>query len=93
MAKVKITYKEVQKPILSIKDAIQSASFWPIPFKDFVIGDAEGAIKNAPNVIEGEFFTDSQYHFYMEQQVAIANRNEDGYDIYSSTQWTNFVHR
>ena len=32
-------------------------------------------------------------NFFKEQQVAIANRNEEGYDIYSSTQWTNFVHR
>jgi xanthine dehydrogenase molybdopterin-binding subunit B len=64
-SKVKVTYKEIQKPILTIKDAIQASSFWPIPFKDFIIGNAEDAISKAPFTASGEFFTESQYHFYM----------------------------
>ena len=57
------------------------------------MGNAEDAIAKAPNVIEGEFFTDAQYHFYLEQQVSIAAKNEEGYDIYASTQWTDFVQK
>ena len=90
--KVKITYNDIKKPILTIKDAIDASSFWPTPgFKDFIIGNAEDAISKAPNVIVGEFFTDAQYHFYMEQQVAIAVKNEEGYNVYSSSQWTDYI--
>ena len=92
--KVKINYTDMKKPILTIKDAIQASSYWPTPdWKDFVVGNAEDAVSKAPNVIEGEFFTDAQYHFYMEQQVALATKHEEGFDIYSSTQWTDYVQK
>ena len=92
--KVKITYNDIKKPILTIKDAIDASSFWPKPeWKDFVVGNAEDAVSKAPFVIEGEFFTAAQYHLYMEQQVAVATKNEEGYDIYSATQWTDYIQK
>ncbi len=87
---VKVTYKEKTKPILSIADAIKAGSMYPKQ-PDFVYGNAEEAIANAPKVVEGDCFLDTQFHFYMEQQNAVAEPTEDGFDIHSSTQWLDLV--
>jgi xanthine dehydrogenase molybdopterin-binding subunit B len=92
-SKVRISYIDTKKPILTIKDAIDASSFWPTDFSNFVVGNADDAISRSPSVVEGEFETNAQYHFYMEQQVAIAAKNEEGYDIYTSTQWTDFIQK
>ena len=76
---VKITYKEIKPPILNVFDAIKAKSFFDQPTKDFIYGDAEGAIKNSPNVIQNDFFLDTQYHFHMENHVAISEPYENNY--------------
>jgi xanthine dehydrogenase molybdopterin-binding subunit B len=53
------------------------------------VGNAEDAIAKAPNVIEGEFFTDAQYHFYLEQHVSIAAKNEE--DLTSKSFFTDII--
>ncbi len=88
---VKITYKEHTKPILTIADAVKAGSMYPKPTQDFVYGNAEQAIANAPQVVQGDCFLDTQFHFYMEQQNAVAEPTEDGFDIHSSTQWLDLV--
>ena len=88
---VKITYKEMKKPILTIDDAIKQNSFFPNPPNDFIYGDAEKAISNATYVIEGEVKLGTQFHFFMEGHVAVASLNDDGMDVYSSTQWLDLV--
>jgi xanthine dehydrogenase/oxidase len=89
---VKITYKNIQqRPILSIKDAIEAQSFFPKPVPDFVFGNAEDAITNAPCSIEGDVFLDTQFPFYMENQNAFVEPTDDGFDVYCSTQWLNIV--
>jgi xanthine dehydrogenase/oxidase len=54
--KVSITYKDTQKPILTIADAIAAKSFHPKPFDDFIVGDAESAIANAAYQLKGTCF-------------------------------------
>jgi xanthine dehydrogenase/oxidase len=53
---VKITYKDMKPPILTIADAIAAKSFHPKPFDDFIVGDAEDAIANAPFKLRGNCF-------------------------------------
>jgi xanthine dehydrogenase/oxidase len=65
---VRVTYCNVKKPILTIKEAIQERSFHKKPASgDLNIGDAEKAIKNSTHKISGEINLDtSQFHFYIE---------------------------
>jgi len=72
--KVQINYSQINKPILTIKQALEANSFHPSPMKDFVKGDANNAIKSAKNKISGEVdFNSSQFAFFME---VFLNTNE-----------------
>lgn len=65
--KVQINYSQINKPILTIKQAIEANSFHPSPMKDFVKGDVDEAIKSAKHKISGEVdFNSSQFAFFME---------------------------
>ncbi len=84
-AKIVVEYEPL-KPILKIEDAIaqNSAHYEP----NFIRrGDALGALKNAPQILEGEFSFGGQEHFYLEMQAAHAEPGEDGsMFVMSSTQ-------
>ena len=41
---VKVTYKDVKTPILTISDAIRAGSFFPSPGPDLIQGNAEGGL-------------------------------------------------
>lgn len=41
---------------------------------------------SSETIIEGEFETGGQYHFYMEPQVTICVPTEDGMDVFCATQ-------
>ena len=84
-AKVVVEYEPLP-PILTIEDAIAQNSFHTEP--NFIRrGDVQSALKNSPQVLEGEFLTASQEHFYLEMQAACAEGGEDGsMFVMSSTQ-------
>ena len=84
-AKVVVEYEPLP-PILTIEDAIAQNSFHTEP--NFIRrGDVQAALKNSPQVLEGEFLTASQEHFYLEMQAACAEGGEDGsMFVMSSTQ-------
>ena len=84
-AKVVVEYEPLP-PILTIKDAVTQNSFHTEP--NFIRrGDVQAALKNSPQVLEGEFLTASQEHFYLEMQAACAEGGEDGsMFVMSSTQ-------
>jgi len=64
---VKINYSQINKPILTIKQAIEANSFHPPAMKDFVKGNADEAIKSSKHKISGEVdFNSSQFAFFME---------------------------
>lgn len=88
---VKVTYKDQKTPILNVFDGIKSGSFYPKKVPDFKYGDPDNAIQNSKNKIEGDVFLDSQTHFYLENQNAVCEETEDGYDINCSTQWMDLV--
>jgi xanthine dehydrogenase/oxidase len=86
---VKVTYKERQAPIVSVKEAVKAQSFENKGKIDH--GDAQAAIQSASKVIQGECLVDTQFHFYMESQVALCQQNEEGVDCYASTQFIDYV--
>lgn len=43
------------------------------------------------HVVTGTFDIGAQYHFTMETQSCICIPIEDGMDVYSSTQWMDYV--
>lgn len=49
------------------------------------------AIQNSDHVISGQISCGSQYHFTMETQTALVVPLEEGYTVYSATQWTDNV--
>ncbi|GFO29431.1 indole-3-acetaldehyde oxidase-like [Plakobranchus ocellatus] len=90
--KVKITYKDVKTPIVTIQDAIKKQSFHPDPPKPLVIGDAKAAIAAAPHNVLGQIECGEQYHFHMETQSALCiPTDEGGMDVIASTQWLDGV--
>ncbi len=77
-SKVKVTYKEIKPPVLTIQDAIKNNSFFPDPPNhDFVVGNAEQAINASPFKISNDFSMGSQYHYHMEHHVATCEPYEN----------------
>ncbi|XP_046360648.2 indole-3-acetaldehyde oxidase-like isoform X2 [Haliotis rufescens] len=87
---VKVTYKNVQPPIITMEDAIQKKSIFPNVAQEFKVGDAAAAIATSDKHVSGRIKMGHQYHFHMETQVSICYPAEDGVGVslLSSTQWT-----
>ncbi|XP_071104762.1 uncharacterized protein [Haliotis cracherodii] len=87
---VKVTYKNVQPPIITMEDAIQKKSVFPNVVKGIKVGDAAAAIAGSDHQITGRIQMGHQYHFHMETQVSICYPAEDGVGVslLSSTQWS-----
>ena len=70
---VRVEYKNIQKPILTIEEAVEKGSFHevPPPGTQYKVdrGDAETAYVNSDHQLTGEVNLGTQYHFYMENQV------------------------
>lgn len=90
---VTVKYQSMGKLILTIKDAIAANSFYDEPGTDGIlkIGDANDAISKSDHVISGEVSCGSQYHVHMETHAALVTPEDDGYTVYSSTQWVTQV--
>lgn len=83
--KVVVEYEPL-KPVLTVEDAVAQNSFHIEP--NFIRrGDVQSALKNSPQILEGEFSLAGQEHFYLEMQAAWAEQGEDGSIlVMSSTQ-------
>ncbi|KAK3739272.1 hypothetical protein RRG08_050477 [Elysia crispata] len=85
--KVKVTYKEVSPPVLTIWESLAK----DMEFKDArinrVVGNPEEAWESVDQKVEGNISMGSQYHFYMESQVSLAVPSEDSIDLYAATQF------
>ncbi|XP_059609594.1 xanthine dehydrogenase-like [Phlebotomus argentipes] len=89
---VKVEYEELSPLTITIEDAIEQESFFPMTPEDIVKGDVEEALKKADHVIEGEVRMGGQEHFYLETHAAIASpRDADELDIYCTSQGLNQV--
>lgn len=89
---IDIKYKEIKQPILTVQDAIRANSFFPSP-PDFIYGNADEAIANSPNKVSGNLSLGAQFHFHLENHVAIASPTEDGIEITASTQYLDLVQK
>ncbi len=83
--KILVEYEPLP-PILKIEDAIAQSSFHYEP--NFIRrGDALGALKSSPQILDGDFSFGGQEHFYLEMQAAYAEPGEDSsMFVMSSTQ-------
>ena len=90
---VVVGYEDVRKPILTIQDAIAAQSFYPFPSPQQVlsVGDAPAAIAASAHIFEGEISCGTQYHFHMETHTTVCLPEDQGYTVYSSTQWTDLT--
>lgn len=50
-----------------------------------------GALSGADHVISGRVTCGSQYHYHLETQTALVIPQDDGYTVYSATQWVDRV--
>ncbi|XP_067656038.1 uncharacterized protein [Haliotis asinina] len=90
---VKVTYKNVQPPILTLEDAIQKKSIFPNAAKGFKIGDAAAAIAGSDKTITGTVKIKQQAHFHLESQICLCYPDEDGVGVrlQCATQWSDLV--
>ena len=77
---------ELEKPILTVEQALQHDSYI-LPPSTIRKGDSATALSRATHRIKGRFECGGQDHFYLEGQAAMAVPREGGdFVIYSSTQ-------
>ncbi len=77
---------ELLEPILTIEDAIAKNNLLGPP-RTMQRGDADEALRSAPNVIMGELRTGAQEHWYLESQVCLCVPGEGKeINVFSSTQ-------
>ena len=86
-SKVKVEYHKLPA-LLSIDDAIEAKSFFPIPDASIDFGDPDAAFKTADHVLTGTARMGGQEHFYMETQccLVVPAMESDEMEIFSSTQ-------
>ncbi|XP_059474105.1 xanthine dehydrogenase/oxidase-like isoform X2 [Neocloeon triangulifer] len=81
---IDIKYKNVTKPLLDVMEIVRmTKERIVVSGKD---KESEQLLKSAHKV-QGKFAIGNQYPLYMENLSCIVVPNEDGFDVYSSTQW------
>ncbi|XP_046559716.1 xanthine dehydrogenase-like [Haliotis rubra] len=90
---VKVTYKNVQPPIITMEDAIQKKSIFPNVAQEYKVGDAAAAIAGSDKQITGSVKIKHQYHFHLEKQFCLCYPAEDGVGVHlhCPTQWSDSV--
>ncbi|KAL3836928.1 hypothetical protein ACJMK2_022334 [Sinanodonta woodiana] len=83
---VTIKYKDLDA-VVSIQDAIKKESFYPFQ-EELVAGDVIEGFRLSDHVIEGEFETGRQEHFYMETQstIAVPRTENNEMEVFVGTQ-------
>lgn len=81
---------EVLPPILSIKDAVNSKSFFPNSHRILCKGNVDLSFESnqCDKIIEGEVHVGGQEHFYLEPQSSLVWTMDGGNEVHmiSSTQ-------
>jgi len=66
--------------------------FWKNNLKAYCKWQIEISLAKAPAfTFPGEFAIERQYHLHMETHTCIVVPTEDGYDVFSATQWMDHV--
>nr|XP_045608547.1 xanthine dehydrogenase/oxidase-like [Procambarus clarkii] len=90
--KVVVTYGAAQTPVLTIDQALEN----PLPpgqYDPFVEGSVEEGFAASTHILEGRLRHGGQYHFHMENQVALVVPTDDGLEVYPSSQWASETQR
>jgi xanthine dehydrogenase large subunit len=77
---------EELEAVLNLDDAIEKKDFLynATPFEK---GDIKKSFENATHILEGDFYSGGQEHFYLESQASVVYPTEDGgIEIHSSSQ-------
>ncbi|WP_341211280.1 xanthine dehydrogenase molybdopterin binding subunit [uncultured Limimaricola sp.] len=80
-----VEYDE-ETPILTVEQALAANARFEDGPRVWSKGDAEAAIAKAPRKLRGRIEMGGQEHFYLEGMAAMAQPQEDGVTIHSSTQ-------
>ncbi|KAJ0176321.1 hypothetical protein K1T71_008495 [Dendrolimus kikuchii] len=81
---VKVTYKNVRKPVIDIKEAKKDPNRTTIFSK---IDAKEKGTDDIAKLISGSHTIYGQYYYMMENMVCVTKPSEDGLEVHSSTQW------
>ncbi|PVD33599.1 hypothetical protein C0Q70_04856 [Pomacea canaliculata] len=91
---VRVTYRNVQPPLLDLRTAINQKSFFPNQEDPVIRGDPDSAIKQSPRRLTGSVEIGDQYHFYLESQSSRCAPNDTGgMDVRATTQWVDIIVR
>lgn len=80
---VHVTYKNVKKPVIDVKEAKKDSK----RLTQYAEMEATNRGSDVDKVIKGEQTIYSQYHFCMETLVCVTRPSEDGLEVHSATQW------
>ncbi|XP_063217996.1 xanthine dehydrogenase/oxidase-like [Bacillus rossius redtenbacheri] len=84
-AKVKLTYRDVTRPVVSLREAIRGD---PRRLRTEKTVHAKYTREDeVSHVVKGSFDLGGQYHFTMETQTCLCVPTEDGMDVFAATQW------
>eukprot|EP01127_Copromyxa_protea_P020548 TRINITY_DN6897_c0_g1_i1.p1 TRINITY_DN6897_c0_g1~~TRINITY_DN6897_c0_g1_i1.p1 ORF type:complete len:1483 (-),score=356.31 TRINITY_DN6897_c0_g1_i1:3-4016(-) len=84
---VVVTYKNIQTPVITIEDALNANSFYPVEFKPVVLGDTDKGFEDSDYVVSGTFNLGGQFHFHMETHSALIIPGENNeIQAYIATQ-------
>jgi xanthine dehydrogenase/oxidase len=90
--KVKVSYTDIQPPILTVEDAIAKNSFFKEEEGPVTTGDLQKGFDESQHIIEGKVSNGSQAHFYLESQTCFCIPEEGGtFKIIASTQWPKMI--
>ncbi|MPC17990.1 Xanthine dehydrogenase/oxidase [Portunus trituberculatus] len=102
LAAVKVTYDDIQPPVVTIEEAL-TKPLPPNPFPPVVIGDVAAGFAASTHIIEGTMQRGGQLHYQLETQVVmflnfvwkitIVNPTDNGFEVHSSTQWASETQR
>lgn len=89
---VKVTYKNVATPIVTIEDAIAKKAIFPWSIPPVQQGNVDQGLKESTFVFKGQVSLGPAYHFHMETQTAIATPGDDNeFYIQAATQMTAYI--
>ncbi|PVD23365.1 hypothetical protein C0Q70_16633 [Pomacea canaliculata] len=84
--KVIVKYSDIQKPILTIQEAIDANSFHSTFVQPHVVGNPDDELQKSAKTLSGEIKMGTQYHFYMETLAALCVPSEDAMEVYATSQ-------
>ncbi|KAF2299842.1 hypothetical protein GH714_004434 [Hevea brasiliensis] len=96
LAVVDYDLENLEPPILTVEEAIERSSIFEVPPVVYPekVGDLSKGMAQADHkILSAEIKLGLQYHFYMENQTALAALDEDNcMVVYSSTQCSEYAH-